>query len=368
MKFTEKESKEHIKELIELNEELENYFSNTIIPQLFVDADLKLRKFTPPAMKQFSLSPEHIGRPMTEMVDHIRYSTITENIQTVIDTGEILEKEIQTTDFRWFQMNIIPYLIKKENKANGVIITFVDITDRIKTLRELEKLNASHETFIYAVSHDLKAPLANIEGLVNLLIENAEEIMSKGGVDITEHKKVADLLVESVKTMRNMIDDLADIAKIEGNYQESVETIRFETIIQEVQWTLKDKIQESHALIHINIQAAEIKFSRKNLRSIIYNLLSNAIKYKSPAINPEIWVKTSQENGFVQLSVKDNGIGITAEKQGLIFAPYTRLEKEVEGTGIGLYLVKRILENAEGKISVISHPGKGSEFIVHLKA
>ena len=87
MKFTEKESKEHIKELIELNEELENYFSNTIIPQLFVDADLKLRKFTPPAMKQFSLSPEHIGRPMTEMVDHIRYSTITENIQTVIDTG-----------------------------------------------------------------------------------------------------------------------------------------------------------------------------------------------------------------------------------------------------------------------------------------
>src|SRR3954466_6847094 len=96
-----------IEDLISRNEELENYFRNTIIPQLFVDADLILRKFTPPAMKQFSFSPHHIGRPMAEMVDNIRYSTITDNIQEVIETGEILEKEIQTTDMRWFQMNII---------------------------------------------------------------------------------------------------------------------------------------------------------------------------------------------------------------------------------------------------------------------
>lgn len=153
------EDRQQLKELIELNDELENYFRNTIIPQLFVDADLILRKFTPPAMKQFSLKPEHIGRPMQEMVDNIRYSTIVDNILHVIKTEEIFEKEIQTTDLRWFQMNIIPYLVKKENKTNGVIITFVDITDRMKVLRDLEKLNASHEMFIYSVSHDLKAPL-----------------------------------------------------------------------------------------------------------------------------------------------------------------------------------------------------------------
>ncbi|KAA5544829.1 sensor histidine kinase [Adhaeribacter rhizoryzae] len=368
MKPAEKESKVQIKELIELNEELENYFSNTIIPQLFVDADLNLRKFTPPAMKQFSLLPEHIGRPMAEMVDHIRYSTITENIQAVINTGEILEKEIQTTDLRWFQMNIIPYLIKKQNKANGVIITFVDITERIKTLRELEKLNASHETFIYAVSHDLKAPLANIEGLVALLIETSDEIVAREGGDIEEQKIVMGLLSQSVKSMRNMIDDLSDIAKIEGNYQETVENIRFETILQEVQWTLKDKIKESQAQICIDIQAPEIKFPRKNLRSIIYNLLSNALKYTSPGRNPEVWIKTIKESEIVQLSVKDNGLGITPEQQELIFAQYARLKKEGEGTGIGLYLVKRILDNAEGKIKVQSKPGEGSEFIVYLKA
>lgn len=155
--------KQRIKELIELNDELENYFRNTIIPQLFVDANLILRKFTPPAMKQFDFSPSDLGQPFEDLVDNIRYSVIVDDVKEVIETGQILEKEIQTTDFRWFQMNIIPYVVEKQNRTNGVIITFVDITDRIKTLKELEKLNASHETFIYSVSHDLKAPLANIE-------------------------------------------------------------------------------------------------------------------------------------------------------------------------------------------------------------
>src|SRR5690606_15571077 len=122
--------KQQIEDLIELNDELENYFQNTIIPQLFVDANMRLRKFTPPAMKQFSFSPGDIGKPMEQLIDNIRYSTIIENVKEVIDSGEILEKEIQTTDFRWFQMNIIPYLVQKTKKTNGVIITFVDVTDR----------------------------------------------------------------------------------------------------------------------------------------------------------------------------------------------------------------------------------------------
>ena len=364
---TEKENKQQIKELIELNDELENYFSNTIIPQLFVDADLILRKFTPPAMKQFSFSPDHIGRPMAEMVDHIRYSTITENIQQVIETGQILEKEIQTTDYRWFQMNIIPYLIKKQNKANGVIITFVDITDRIKTLRELEKLNASHETFIYAVSHDLKVPLANMEGLTQHLIETSDELMAAAGKDNQEQKKIAELLNQSINTMRNIINDLAEIAKIEGNYQEKLETIRFHDLIQEVQWTLQDKIQATQAQIHLDIQESAIEFSRKNLRSILFNFLSNALKYKSPARVPEIRIRTEEKNGFVLLSVRDNGLGITPEKKELLFTRFTRLETEVEGTGIGLYLVKRIIENAGGEVWVESKLGEGSEFIVSLK-
>src|SRR5690606_7748531 len=213
MPLSQNKKQQKISKLIELNDELENYFKNTIIPQLFVDADLILRKFTPPAMKQFNFSPEDLGKPFTHLVDNIRYSTIIENVNEVIESGEVLEKEIQTTDFRWFQMNIIPYLIEKEKKTNGVIITFVDITDRIKTLKELEKLNASYETFIYSVSHDLKAPLANIEGLVNYLVESSAIVLEKFGEDNEEQQSIAALLEKSVHSMRNIINELSEITK-----------------------------------------------------------------------------------------------------------------------------------------------------------
>ncbi|GAB3200491.1 two-component system phosphate regulon sensor histidine kinase PhoR [Pontibacter aydingkolensis] len=362
-----KRNNQQLKELIELNEELENYFRNTIIPQLFVDANLILRKFTPPAMKQFSLSREHIGRPMEEMADNIRYSTIVDNILQVIKTGEIFEKEIQTTNMRWFQMNIIPYLVKKDNRTNGVIITFVDITDRMKVLRDLEKLNASHETFIYSVSHDLKAPLANIEGLVSLLIKSSYELSAKCEANNKEQKYIATLLDKSVNAMRTILNELSDIAKIEGNFKEIVETARFEDILRQVELTIKDKIVESNAVITYDIAEKEINFSLKNLRSILYNLLSNAVKYRVPGRDPVIHVTTGKDKGYVFLSVKDNGLGIADDKLEIIFTPYTRIERDVEGTGIGLYLVKKIVENEGGRIRVKSSVGEGSEFTVYLK-
>ncbi len=81
---------QQIKELIEHNDELENYFRNTIIPQLFVDGELKLQKFTPPAMKQFSLSASDVGRPINDIKDNFRFPSILDNIEQVIKSNEIL--------------------------------------------------------------------------------------------------------------------------------------------------------------------------------------------------------------------------------------------------------------------------------------
>lgn len=351
---------QNVEDLIELNEELENYFINTIIPQLFVDADLILRKYTPPAMKQFKFSTVHIGRPMSEMIDNIRYSTLIENIQQVIGSGEIFEKEIQTTDLRWFQMNIVPYIIRKENKPNGVIITFVDITERIEDMRELEQLNAAHETFIYSVSHDLKGPLGNIESLILIL--------NQGLKDGKDQNNISEMLEKSVQSMRKVIDELSEITKVEANYKEVTETVKFNQILKDVEIILQDKMVESKATIHTDFKEAEIFCSRKNIRSILYNLLSNAIKYRSPSRTPKIIIKTEKENDDVVISIKDNGLGIPANKLEQIFEKFTRIEENVAGSGIGLYLVKKIVDNLQGKISVNSTVGEGSEFKICLKA
>lgn len=350
---------EQISALIELNEELENYFGNTIIPQLFVDAHLILRKFTPPAMKQFKLKKDDIGRPLAEVTDNFRFPTIIENIQHVIDSGEILEKEIQTTDFRWFQMNILPYLIRKENKANGVIITFIDITIRIKDLKEQEKMIAEHELLLDTIAHDIKNPLTSLGMTIELLKSVPEKGMERFPVLLGK-------VESSLFKMKQIISELVETRWQGQRYQAVEEMLDLENILEDVRLTLSSQIREAHAIIKTDIQFSEITFARRKLRSIIYNLVNNALKYCSPDRVPQIFIKSFNEDNYMVISVSDNGIGIESENQQSIFEKYQRVKNSVEGNGVGLHLVKEILNNAGGKITVDSEPGKGSVFTVFI--
>jgi len=349
-----------IDKLVELNDELENYFRNTIIPQMFVDANLVLRKFTPPAMKQFNLASSDVGRYIRDITDNIRFPTIVENIQHVIDNNEILEKEIQTNDMRWYQMNIIPYVIQKSNKANGVIITFIDITVRIADLKEQEKLISDYETLLDTISHDIKNPLTH-------LILSVQVLKTIPPTDSSQTQKILQNIDTGILKVKTIIDELTDSRRRQYKYKEEEELLNFEHILEDARFTLADNIKQSGAEITSNIGASEITFSRRKLRSILYNLILNAIKYKSPDRKPIISVTTATEDNFIVVSVKDNGLGIAEDKQEAIFTKYYRAEESVEGTGIGLYLIKANVTSSGGKIEVKSTLGEGSEFRVFLK-
>ena len=350
-----------IEKLIEQNDELENYFRNTIIPQLFVDANLILQKFTPPAMKQFSLKLSDVGRSITDIKENFRFPTIIENIQHVVDSNEILEKEIQTTDMRWYQMNIIPYVAKKDNKTNGVIITFVEITARIKDLKEQEKLIADHELLLDTISHDIKAPITN-------LVLAIELFKSTSCDDPEQFKALLKVVENAGSKLQKIINELIDTRKQEHKYRTEEELLNFEHILEDVRLTLNENISESGTIIKTDVTVSEINFSRRKLRSIVYNLVSNAIKFKATERKPEIFITTEREEDYIIISVKDNGTGISVDKQDAIFSKYFRAENAIEGSGIGLYLVKEIVTNSGGKVLLESHPGKGSEFKVYLKA
>lgn len=352
---------DQIRELVKNNDELENYFRNTIIPQLFIDADLKLRKFTPPAMKQFSLHSDDLGKPIDEIIDNFRFPSIIENIQQVIDSNEILEKEIQTTDMRWYQMNILPYVVAKTNETNGVIITFLEITLRIKDLKDLEKLISEHETLLDIISHDIKGPLNNMMLAIAQLKKSTPE-MQQGS------KPLFNILENSVGKMQNIIKELVTGREKEHHYKTEEELLDFEHILEDVRLTLAGILKESDTVIKTDIKVSQILFSRRKLRSVIYNLVSNAIKFKSPDRKSEILITTKQEDDFIIISVKDNGIGIDAKKQNAVFSKYYRVENAIEGSGIGLYLVKEIVNNSGGKILLESELGIGSEFKIFLKA
>ncbi|ACU08020.1 sensor protein for response regulator AtoC [Flavobacteriaceae bacterium 3519-10] len=351
---------QRVQELTDHNDLLENYFRNTIIPQLFVDGDLKLQKFTPPAMKQFSLRDTDVGRHIDDIKDNFRFPSIVENIQHVIESNEILEKEIQTTDLRWYQMNIIPYVRLRDKKSDGVIITFVEITMRIKDLREQEKLIADYEILLDTISHDIKNPLTNLVLAIDLFKR----------VSPNDEKKFQSLLkiVDSaLSTMHGVITDLTEERKSGYKYRTDDELLNFEHILEDVRLTLKDDIKAANATITSSIGVSELTFSRRKLRTVLYNLINNAIKFKATDRDPKIEVSTGSEGEFVVISVKDYGRGIEKAQLEPIFSKYHRFQKDIEGSGIGLHLVKEIVSSSGGKVSVESVVDEWTMFKVYLK-
>lgn len=348
-----------IKELAELNDDLNNYFKSTIHGQLYVDKNCVVRKFTPSANKQINLKESDIGRPLSDISTNIKFSTLMDDIQRVISGSSEAEKEVQTIDGKWYQMLILPYIKLQNEQNDGAIITFSDITQLKKVQTKLSKINADHDTFIYSASHDLLGPIGNMEYLFGLMKEKVK-------LNDDDTDQITKMMEISISQLKSTISELSDIAKIESEIDQQ-EKIDLKTLLDEVTVSIKDLILKSKAHIQTDFKIAEIPFSRKNLRSILLNIIGNAIKYKSPDRDPEISISSEGGDDFIILSVHDNGLGLDADMIHEIFSKFRRRHNHVEGSGIGLYLAKRIITNAGGEIEVESEVGKGSTFKVYFK-
>ncbi len=356
-----KKEKEELKEIRTIKDEFENYFANTIIPQVYIDAEYILRRFTPPAMKQFDLSDDHLGKPISDVLDNFRFPSFVENIRHVIEHREIVEKEVQTTDLSWYQMNVLPYIRKQDNRIDGVIVTFVDISERINDLKEQERLIAENEILFDTVVHDIKGPLS-------VLSMAAAELKKTEKLNEQDFEKLLNIVDSTVEKMVSFINEVTENRKAEYDNNSQAELLNFENVLEDVMLTLRNPIHRTKANIHLDIQISQIRFSRRKLRSILYNLILNSIKYKSPDRIPEISIRSIEEEDYTVISVKDNGIGIKKELQKEVFRKYVREDDTVEGTGIGLHLVKQIITNAGGKVELNSTPGKGTEVKIFIKS
>jgi signal transduction histidine kinase len=254
------------------------------------------------------------------------------------------------------------------HETNHWVGTFTDIHEAKTVTQQLEDknkqltlINTDLDNFIYTASHDLKTPIVNIEGLVIML---TKKLTSKFLLD-DEQNKIISMIASSISRLKLIISDLTEIAKVQ---KEDVETeiISIEKIVDEISTDLAMLINDNHVTIHKNIAEDAIKFAPKNIRSVLYNLLSNAIKYRSYEREPEIWVESKRQDNFVMIEVKDNGIGIAQNHLQKLFTMFKRFHTHVEGTGIGLYIIKRIVENTGGKIEVESKLHEGTVFRVYL--
>lgn len=252
----------------------------------------------------------------------------------------------------------------EENLLNANQELHILQDELLKRNEKLNKVNKDLDTFVYTASHDLKAPINNIQALISELVsELSEESKNQDGV-----QQILAMIDLSLNKFRTTLSDLATTAKVKDDTDEE-SLISFQEIFELVKFDLKELIETSDATIHADFSKAPfINFLKKNLRSIIYNLVSNAIKYRSPERNIVAKIFTKKiDNNWILLNISDNGSGMDSKNIDKIFNMYARFHEDVEGTGVGMNIVKKILDNNGGKIEIESEIGKGSTFKIFFK-
>ncbi|RDV11486.1 PAS domain-containing sensor histidine kinase [Pontibacter diazotrophicus] len=230
--------------------------------------------------------------------------------------------------------------------------------------QQLSYTNADLDNFIYTASHDLKAPIANIEGLLHLITDD----FSNGNFDLSNTQHVLSLMQRAVERFKKTIAHLTDVTRLQKEHAGDIAQVDISKMVHEVLLDMEQPIRISGAKVETDLnRCGAIAFSYKNLRSIVYNLISNAVKYRAPERPPLVRVSCHEEPAHMVLVVKDNGLGMSDKQQEQLFSMFRRFHDHVEGSGIGLFMVKRIVENAGGKIAVTSAIGEGTTFTIYLK-
>ncbi|MGK7393701.1 MAG: sensor histidine kinase [Candidatus Cyclobacteriaceae bacterium M3_2C_046] len=270
-------------------------------------------------------------------------------------------------EYQWFLSRSLPMkdANNQEIKWFGTLTNIDDQKKQNQMLnqanKELIKINNDLDNFVYTASHDLKSPVTNLEGLLMLLKQSSSNFSS-------QEQRLVDLMDQSLTRLNLIMNDLSEVGKIQKDQITDHASLNIEKVIEDVKEDLSSPLKASNGRVNLDLSFSEIRFSPKNLRSIFYNLISNAINYRNKEKPLEIDIKNYWLGNLQIFEVKDNGIGIKPEDQEKIFGLFKRASVLPGGSGIGLFIVKRIVENAGGEIKVISKTGEGSLFRLSIPA
>jgi PAS domain S-box-containing protein len=330
--------------------------------------DGTILQFISSAISRPLLPPEQfLGKNIQEVLPASVANQTTFAIARVLDSGHVHAFEyqlMQDDENRTFEARITPL------STNTVLAIVRDVSlqkwilgEREKLITELELKNAELERFTYTASHDLKSPLITIKGFLGFLREDAE----RGNLKRLE----ADIqrIGDAADKMQRLLNDLLELSRI-GRSVNTTARIDLNSMIAEVLELLHGRITGSVVPIRVSVEEnlPQVYGDAPRLLEVWQNLIDNAAKFMGDQPNPliEIGQAGNSKDGSLVFFVRDNGVGIDPKFSERIFGLFDKLDSRTEGTGIGLALVKRIIEFHGGKIWVESDLRKGATFYFTL--
>jgi two-component system CheB/CheR fusion protein len=358
------ELKEKVEEISNANLDLQNLMASTDISTIFLDCDLQIKRFTSPVQKLFNILPYDLGRPLAHMTHRLEYKNLIADAAEVLRALQVLEREVKSEDGRWHSVRIIPYRTM-DNRIDGVLLTFEDITERKQAKQTLKDADRRKDEFLATLAHELRNPLAPIRSGI--------QILQRTWNDKAVIQQTLNIVERQTNQIIRLVDDLLDISRItQGKITLKKERIEVKTAIDMAVEASREMIESNHLQLTLSLPDEPIylqaDFTR--LTQIFLNLLSNAIKYTQSGGN--IWLSVEKEADEVVVKIRDTGIGIAPEMLETIFEMYTQIENSSTaklrgGLGIGLNVVKNLIEMHGGTIQAFSTgTDQGSEFILRL--
>ena len=345
-------------------------YNNTDMAYLLIDDDFKLVSFNEPA-QAFSIEHNQVqliaGTPIFEYFTTERRDFIAA-ILTRAKNGEIINYQLslQNNDnIKWFEVTWAG-IKNREYENFGYLLTNREITEKKKSEIEREKItadlikrNKDLEQFTYIISHNLRAPLANIMGLSGLLNDLVP--------DEIECLEIVTGITASANKLDEVISDLNQILQV-SFLNEKNEQVALPELVDDIKKSINYLIERENARVTFDFTEAKSVFTLKSyLRSIFFNLILNSIKYRKPDADPEISITSKPGRGKIHISYRDNGRGIdTIKNKKDLFGLYKRFDTSVEGKGMGLFMVKMQVESLGGKIALHSQVNQGTVFEIEF--
>ena len=225
---------------------------------------------------------------------------------------------------------------------------------------KLKSVNEVLETFVYAAAHDLKSPIINLKSLLSFINQTS---------NLDKKFEMIQRFDEAVMRLDNTISGLGEIIEVQEVDNSNVRAIYFQDVLDQVNAEYSYKIIDYHADIVADFQQCQsIIYFESYITSIFSNMITNAIKYSKDEVPLRLEISSRKEKDIVILTFKDNGIGMDLVRYGNnLFKPFKRFSNKAEGKGIGLHIIKSMIEKNGGKIEVHSEVNVGTEFVCHLK-